>query len=120
MWKVLFVEDHGYEGVKLITPYMDYEYKYGCIRSNRYSKKLDDYELYGNTVEEGIHVFTNKKQALWVKKDEFNNEGDCLVVPVTVHQKDFMYAGDWYDAVFMKVFLKKADYYKAIEELETL
>ena len=110
MWKILRFHIH-YDGIVLSAPYYEYKYSPGWNKSNR----IDSDFYLSNVIYLGIHVFTNKSCAIAYKawSDECT-----VVVPVTVHEKDFIAAGTDYDAVFMKVFLKKEDYDKTIKIIQ--
>ena len=65
MWKMFWVKEHIRDlGVGLVSPFMDYIYLSGYTYSDRPSKELDKIENKYQEIEEGIHVFTNKKAAL--------------------------------------------------------
>ena len=77
----------------------------GWIVSNRKDIRL------GNkfTISKGIHVFLNIEEA-----QDYRSYNE-IVVPVYCYKKDFVAAHiDEKEAVFIKVFLKKEDYTKAI------
>ena len=121
MWKVLKPKNCSYYVSKptggfqytheyiLVSPIQGYEYGIGNIFSNRKSNKISNKEKQAGTIGRGIHVYTNKSAAL---KFKYSWE---IVVPVVVRKKDFVSAGEKYDAVFTKVHLVKEDYCKIIE-----
>ena len=94
------------------------------IVSDRKSREIGhengDITYYGMStsifVEHGIHVFINKELA----KVYFRGRGRWYkVVPVRCHKSQLVAIGRYCSkAVFMKVFLRKADYEKAIKENE--
>jgi hypothetical protein len=122
MWKVLIVRpipDHKGKKYIVETPFMKTRYFPGWNKSNRKGTKLTKqeslvYRPYSSNpfqdIELGIHVLTNLKRV-----KEFKHDFE-VAVPVTVQLKDFVAAGQNYDAAFTKVFLAKKDYDQAIED----
>ena len=88
----------------------------GWIVSDRRSKKISRANgdityahCESNGVEHGIHVFLDEVEA----KRTFGCDS-CVIVPVRCHRSQLVAVGKYgIEAVFMKVFLKKADYKKA-------
>ena len=108
-------------GSYLESPYYPtFHVKNGWIISDRKDKKIctenGDWEyrvLNGKYVDigHGIHVFILEKDA----EEEMEAEG-CAIVPVRCHKSQLVAIdNDEPVAVFMKVFLKKADYKKALK-----
>lgn len=95
-------------GNTLESPYFGEEYKPGWNVSDRCEIAQGAKEQEYHEVYKGIHVFTSKKVA---KEDVLNGR---IVVPVTCYAKDFVGAGCC-EAVFMKVFLSRKDYDKALK-----
>jgi hypothetical protein len=94
------------------------EYTPGWIKSDRIEKALTNGEKRTlrddstyNVIEKGIHVYCTEEGAAH-HLTKFSND---IVIPVTVYRKDFIAAGIHGDAVFMKVFMKKADHDKAMK-----
>lgn len=101
-YKVLTI---GPNGIKLISPYRNYEYTPGIINSN----KLPYTQRPIAEIHEGIHVYLSKKDA------ETNHEDDIdVVVPVTCLISDFMGRDSFDEAAFTKVRLLKSDYKKVL------
>jgi hypothetical protein len=90
----------------------------GLIVSDRESKEIssyngdsDDDENNIFEVYHGIHVSLTREEA-----EREVDEDDEVIVPVRCHEDDLIASCTKYpDAVFMKVFLEKADYKKALK-----
>ena len=98
--------------VNLESPFLLVPYQVGWNKSDR--KSIDIYDKddpvifsWKTVVQHGIHVYRTKRAA---KVFVVGN----LIVPVTCYLKDLVAMGLSSEAVFMKVFLKKADHDKAI------
>ena len=120
VWKVLAYK--GYH-TQLCSPYIRRNvWKPGWNKSDRMSETMTFLEKNDREIYEGIHVCLTRNSA---------REFSCsccgsVVVPVYVYEKDFVAAGSkaltYYkigdtvikEAVFTKVFFKKADYDKAL------
>lgn len=90
----------------------NYEYKPGYNYSDREFAALSPQEISDNSVSFGIHVMTSYKKARHELQDYSRN---CTLIPVMCLKKDFVAAGYASDAVFLKVFIKKEDYQKALK-----
>jgi hypothetical protein len=119
-WKV-----YGCTGIKgLFSPYYDNgSVTNGWIVSNRESKKTGN--DYGDQchrdnvlVNQGIHVYTSKKEA----EERWKGYSSYFIVPVRCHKSQLVAvsnaSNNQSEAVFMKVFLKKADYDKVLIDQE--
>jgi len=104
--------------VNLESPFLLVPYQVGWNKSDR--KSIDIYDKddpvifsWKTVVQHGIHVYRTKRQAT---KDIFyySSSGKLVIIPVTCYLKDLVAMGLSSEAVFMKVFLKKADHDKAI------
>ena len=91
----------------------------GWIVSDRESKELGKGygDFYSNVnrmgVTCGIHVYTSKESA----EKDFGTARRSTIVPVRCHRSQLIAVGDdTPQAAFMKVFLKKEDYDKAIKK----
>ena len=91
----------------------------GEVESTRQTKTpggdvLDyKYEPGEYSINRGIHVFLNMKQA----EESANRDPSRVIVPVTCYEKDLVCAGwtNCADAVFMKVNISKRNFYKALK-----
>jgi hypothetical protein len=112
MWKMLVLDTvegaYGFQDLALITPFQKMIFLPGKNESSRTSEYVDHRS---KEICLGIHVYTNKSEAL--SRLIFDEE---IIVPVTVLEEDFIRAGTNHEAVFMKVFLNKEDYGKAIAD----
>lgn len=100
-WKVLVKSNNLLRGIFYYSYYYD-----GWNYSSRKFKK------YGyNLVNEGIHVYTKREEAVLSAQIY-----SAIIVPVTCYLKDFVaYSKAYNEAVFLKVFLTKRSYNKAIK-----
>ena len=107
-------------GKELFNPYsclhgMSRPISYGWIFSNRDKQAVgedgwDHPSYYARgclEIRRGIHCFTTKKQCLYTK------HGKDVLVLITVQREDLVVAQNG-EAVFMKVFLPKKAYKKAL------
>lgn len=88
-----------------------YEYQSGWNHSDRGVKELSPDEIAIKAIYNGIHVFTFKEHSRY---HMIRCTSDILL-PVTVFEEDFVCAGDSGDAVFMKIFIDKDIYNKALQ-----
>jgi len=100
----------------LKSVYFQCFHRNGMIQSDREVqaplKDIWDYDSdFSHEINRGIHVFLTK-EAVGI----FSNE-DCdnVIVKVTCKMKDLVCVGEDNDAVFMKVFLTKKEYQKALK-----
>jgi len=102
-----------YYNKRLMSPYQRKIYRTGWNKSNRKSIDITDTDKQWETVVHGIHVYRTKRQAT---KDIFcySFSGKLVIIPVTCYLKDLVAMGLYSEAVFMKVFLRKADHDNAI------
>ena len=111
-WKV-YQKDDG----KLFSPCYPNEdgVQPGWIVSDRKSKEIsidngDGMNYNRNNIEHGIHVFTRHVEAR-----QYADEDVDVIVPIRCHKSQLVAVSSTEpEAVFMKVFLKKEDYKKAI------
>ena len=89
-------------------------YNSGWNNSNRKKVELADYEIDSDSVDFGIHVYADMDNACY--EDHAKKFPIDVFVPVTVHEEDFVCAGEESDAVFMKVFIEQEDFEKALVE----
>ena len=82
----------------------------GWVRSNRRTQEPEqDCSDRGRYIQHGIHVYTSRA----IARREAAYRWNARVVPVTCYLKDLV-AADRESAVFMKVWLAKADFDKAV------
>lgn len=83
--------------------------KPGEVISNRVSLRRTRHEKENSVVNQGIHVFSNKKEAYSFRFWSFKND-NSVVVPVTCSLNDFVAGGTFNcktSSVFMKVKIEK-------------
>ena len=132
MWKIYMVEfslpEKGCRNIRYTIKHLyrkgiDFG-SFGWVKSNRKKQKLswEEKAEWSEGIRKGIHVYTNKEAALResdsYRKYYYNYELKPVLVPVTVYKKDFVAAGNQYDAVFMKVFLNKDDFQEQVDKIE--
>ena len=86
----------------LYSPIRCQQYHSGFNYSYRQVTDLFICEKESDTVNNGLHVYTSKKQAL-LRSNRWN-----IIIPVRCYLKDFVAAGHK-GAVFTKVFIRKHD-----------
>ena len=114
-WKAYAAGGIGWN--KILTPPVmgGDEVKNGWIVSDRKSKKIseDNEDCIFNTVvtiNRGIHVYTTRIEA-----ESYWSQG-YSIIPVRCHKSQLVaVSNECPQAVFMKVFLKKTDYDKALK-----
>ncbi len=103
-WKSLDID-----GNRLRSYFQDHIYRVGENLSTRENVELDVQEKISKNIHDGIHVYLNKKDA---------NEGD-VTIPVYGQVEDLVGVGDFCEcpcAVFTKIYIKKEDYEKALDD----
>lgn len=78
--------------------------------SNRDKIELTYEEIVDGYISHGIHVYTSYRAA----SSQYNKRD---IIPVRCYKKDLVSGGKEGEAVFMKVFLRKRDYHKALKTL---
>lgn len=90
-------------GNRLESPYQGTAYTLGV------NKAVGHCSDCGTIYDGAIHVYTSKKYALSAA------ESNEVVIPVVCLKEDFIAEGDSKDAAFTKVFVRTADYRKALK-----
>jgi len=116
-WKIYDKKDDNC----LVPPYYPSDdISHGWIVSDRKSKKIcekngDSFDnFFGkHSVEHGIHVYIFEKHAM----QDFEIDNNSCIVPVRCHKSQLIAIDSGLPvAAFMKVFLKKEDFEKAIKQ----
>lgn len=72
---------------------------FGIVKSDRIDKNLNEEEIDKKTIDYGIHVFTDKKEAETYLQGYYEFAYACnKIVPVTCKLNDFVAAGTYYSA----------------------
>jgi hypothetical protein len=108
---------NSYGEFQLVSPSRrGFEWKPGWNKSTRefleVGKDVDDHSYLWTTVGRGIHVYLGKSVAV----ARLENDEDRRIVKVKCLAKDFVAAEDHFssEAVFMKAWLPKVEYDKAL------
>jgi len=99
----------------LYSPHHHKKYSAGWIKSNRKSHKITEQEELYQSIDRGIHTYRTLRRAkIELSYWDNGNDDEYIIMPVKCDKKDFVAVGHG-EAVFTKVFIRKADYLRVIK-----